>query len=159
MPGIWAGSERSQNVKREDIPRDKKGNVKYPIIVVERGNVNKDLQKKAFPYAAVDPRGDLIVFVREDGAPWRSVFISQGKAAASAAFMQPSGKLAEGGPNPIHQGLMAMLGGRMIPGQGGLPVYDGQTIIGAVGVSGGTPEEDEIIASAGISHAGLKASS
>ena len=52
-----------------------------------------------------------------------------------------------------------MLGGRMIPGQGGLPVYDGQTIIGAVGVSGGTPQEDEIIASAGISHAGLKASS
>ena len=54
------------------------------------------------------------MFVREDGAQ-RSVFISQGKAAASAAFMQPSSKLAEGGPNPIHQGLMAMLGGRMIP--------------------------------------------
>ena len=112
-----------------------------------------------FCISIVAPRGDLIVFVREDGAPWRSVFISQGKAAASAAFMQSSGKLAEGGPNPIHQGLMSMLGGRMIPGQGGLPVYDGQTIIGAVGVSGGTPQEDEIIASAGISHAGLKSSS
>ena len=112
-----------------------------------------------FCICVVDPRGDLISFIREDGSPWRSVFISQGKAAASAAFMQPSGKLAEGGPNPSHQGLMAMLGGRMIPGQGGLPVYDGQTIIGAVGVSGGTPQEDEIIASAGISHAGLKASS
>ena len=36
-----------------------------------------------------------------------------------------------------------MLGGRMIPGQGGLPVYEGDTIIGAVGVSGGTPQEDE----------------
>ncbi len=112
-----------------------------------------------FCISIVDPRGDLIMFVREDGAPWRSVFISQGKAAASAAFMQSSGKLAEGGPNPIHQGLMSMLGGRMIPGQGGLPVYDGQAIIGAVGVSGGTPQEDEIIASAGISHAGLKSSS
>ena len=112
-----------------------------------------------FCISIVDPRGDLIMFVREDGAPWRSVFISQGKAAASAAFMQSSGKLAEGGPNPIHKGLMSMLGGRMIPGQGGLPVYDGQTIIGAVGVSGGTPQEDEIIASAGISHAGLKSSS
>ena len=112
-----------------------------------------------FCISIVDPRGDLIMFVREDGAPWRSVFISQGKAAASAAFMQSSGKLAEGRPNPNHQGRMSMLGGRMIPGQGGLPVYDGQTIIGAVGVSGGTPEEDEIIASAGISHAGLKASS
>ena len=43
------------------------------------------------------------MFVREDGAPWRSVFISQGKAAASAAFMQPSGKLARRWSNPIHQ--------------------------------------------------------
>jgi len=59
VPVIWAGAERSQNVKREDILRDEKGNVKYPIIVIERGNINKDLQKKAFPYAAVDPLGDL----------------------------------------------------------------------------------------------------
>jgi len=59
VPVIWAGAERAQNVKREDIPRDKKGNVKYPIIVIERGNINKDLQKRAFPYAAVDPQGDL----------------------------------------------------------------------------------------------------
>ena len=46
----------------------------------------------------------------------------------------------------------------MIPGQGGLPVYDGQTIIGAVGVSGGTPQEDEEVASAGINYAGLSVS-
>jgi len=123
------------------------------------GAQNKSSELSAnFCISIVDPRGDLVVFIRENGAPWRSVFISQGKAVASAAFMQPSGKLAEGGPNPIHQGLMAMLGGRMIPGQGGLPVYDGQTIIGAVGVSGGTPQEDEEVASAGINYAGLSVS-
>jgi uncharacterized protein GlcG (DUF336 family) len=108
-----------------------------------------------FCICVVDPRGDLITFIREDGAPWRSVFISQGKAAASAAFMQPSGKLTEGGLSPVHQGLMGMLGGRMIPWQGALPVYEGQTIIGAVGVSGGPPQEDEQIALAGIIHAGF----
>ena len=108
-----------------------------------------------FCICVVDPRGDLISFIREDGSPWRSVFISQGKAAASAAFMQPSGKLAEGGPSPIHQGLMGMLGGRMIPGQGALPVYEGKTIIGAVGVSGGPSQEDEQVALAGITHAGF----
>ena len=59
VPVIWAGAERAQNIKREDIPRDKKGNVKYPVIVIERGNISKDLSKKSFPYAAVDPRGDL----------------------------------------------------------------------------------------------------
>ena len=31
-----------------------------------------------FCICVVDPRGDLITFIREDGAPWRSVFISQG---------------------------------------------------------------------------------
>ena len=123
------------------------------------GAQNKSSELSAnFCISIVDPRGDLVLFIREDEAPWRSVFISQGKAAASAAFMQPSGNLAEGGPNPIHQVLMAMLGGRMIPGQGGLPVYDGQTIIGAVGVSGGTPQEDEEVASAGINYAGLSVS-
>ena len=59
VPVIWAGAERAQNVKREDIPRDKKGNVKYPIVIVERGKISKDLEKKAFPFAAVDPMGDL----------------------------------------------------------------------------------------------------
>jgi glc operon protein GlcG len=111
-----------------------------------------------FCICVLDPRGDLITFIREDGAPWRSVFISQGKAAASAAFMQPSGKLAENGPSPIHQGLMGMLGGRMIPGQGALPVYDGDTIIGVVGCSGGPSQEDEEVALAGITHAGFKSS-
>ena len=44
----------------------------------------------------------------------------------------------------------------MIPGQGALPVYDGDEIIGAVGVSGGPPAEDEQVALAGINHAGYK---
>ena len=126
--------------------------------IIEGAQKKSNEMKSNFCVSIVDPRGDLITFIREDGAPWRSVYISQGKAAASAAFMQPSGKLAEGGLNPIHQGFMGMLGGRMIPGQGGLPVYKENEIIGAVGVSGGTPQEDEEIAYAGINHAGCKTS-
>ena len=60
VPVIWAGQERSNNIKRDDIKRDKKGNVIYPVIVVERTNIVKDLQNaKSIPYAAIDPRGDL----------------------------------------------------------------------------------------------------
>ncbi|MBA31299.1 MAG: DNA polymerase III subunit delta' [Chloroflexi bacterium] len=126
--------------------------------IIEGAQKKSSELKSNFCISVVDPRGDLITFIREDGAPWRSVYISQGKAAASAAFMQPSGKLAENGPNPIHQGLMSMLGGRMIPGQGALPVFYEEEIIGAVGVSGGTPQEDEEIALAGIKYAGYKVS-
>ena len=110
-----------------------------------------------FCISVVDPRGDLVAMVKEDNTPWRSIFISQGKAAASAAFMRPSSALAENAGSPIQQGLMAMLGGRMIPGQGALPIYDEDGVIGAVGVSGGPSKEDEEVALAGIIYAGLKA--
>ena len=53
---------------------------------------------------------------------------------------------------------MAMEGGHMIPGQGALPVFRNGEIIGAVGGSGGTAQEDEDCARAGIEAAGFSAS-
>ena len=46
---VWAGAERAHSVKREDIERVKRGDVVYPIIVVERGSIVKDLAKKVMP--------------------------------------------------------------------------------------------------------------
>ncbi len=111
-----------------------------------------------FCVSVVDPRGDLIAFIRQDGAPWRSVFISQGKAAASAAWGRASGELADNAQSPVSRGLMTMLDGRMIPGQGALPVFRGGELIGAVGGSGGPSQEDEDVCRAGIEHAGFKTS-
>jgi len=54
VPVIWAGAERAHSAKREDIERTKRGDVVYPIIVIERGNIVKDLAKKVLPYAALD---------------------------------------------------------------------------------------------------------
>ena len=105
--------------------------------------------------AVVDPRGDLIAMIRQDGAPWRSVFICQGKAVASVAWLRPSGELTDNAQSPVSRGLMAMLDGRMIPGQGALPVYRNGEIIGAVGASGGASQQDEDVARAGIEAVGL----
>ncbi len=105
--------------------------------------------------AVVDPRGDLITMIRQDGAPWRSVFICQGKAVASVAWMRPSGELTDLAQSPVQRGLMTMLDGRMIPGQGALPVYRDGELVGAVGCSGGAAEEDEAVAQAGIDSIGL----
>ena len=105
--------------------------------------------------AVVDSRGDLMAMFRMDGAPWRSVYICQGKAAAAAAWGRSSADLAENAQSPVSRGLMAILGGRMIPGQGALPVYRNGELIGAVGGSGGTSQEDEDAARAGIVAAGL----
>jgi uncharacterized protein GlcG (DUF336 family) len=52
---------------------------------------------------------------------------------------------------------MAMEGGHMIPGQGALPVYRNGELVGAVGGSGGTAQQDEDAARAGIEAIGLSA--
>ena len=100
--------------------------------------------------AVVDDRGDLITMFRGDGAPWRTPRICQAKAVASAAFGRSSKDMADNAMSPVLRGLMAMEEGRMIPGQGALPVFKGDELVGAVGGSGGTAQEDEDAARAGI---------
>jgi uncharacterized protein GlcG (DUF336 family) len=101
--------------------------------------------------AVLDPRGDLIALHRLDGALWRTVPISQGKAAASAAWDVPSGELKERWHQPVVRALSMMEHGRLIPWQGALPIRrpDG-TMIGAIGVSGASSADDEAIAAAGL---------
>ncbi len=105
--------------------------------------------------AVVDARGDIKAMIRQDGAPWRSVYIGPGKAVAAAAWGRPSGDLTDAAQSPVSRGLMAMLDGRMIPGQGALPVFKDGEMVGAVGASGGASQDDEAVARAGIEAAGL----
>ena len=108
--------------------------------------------------SVVDPRGDLIAMFRTDGASWRTPAISRAKAVAAACFGRASGELTDNALSPVFRGLMAMEGGHMIPGQGALPVYRDGEVAGAVGGSGGTSQEDEDAALAGIESIGLTAS-
>ncbi|HAA94232.1 MAG TPA: hypothetical protein DCE26_00890 [Dehalococcoidia bacterium] len=105
--------------------------------------------------SVVDPRGDLITMFRMDGAPWRTPAVSRAKAVSSASFEVPSGSLTDNAQAPIFRGFMAMEGGHMIPGQGALPIFKNGEIVGAVGGSGGTAQEDEDCSRAGIVAAGL----
>ena len=107
--------------------------------------------------SVVDPRGDLIGMFRTDGASWRTPPISRAKAVAASCFGRPSGELTENALAPVFRGLMAMEGGHMIPGQGALPVYRDGELVGAVGGSGGTAQEDEDASMAGIQALGLSA--
>ena len=107
--------------------------------------------------SVVDARGDLITMMRTDGASWRTPAISRAKAVAASCFGRASGELTENAMAPVFRGLMAMEGGHMIPGQGALPVFKNGELVGAVGGSGGTAQEDEDSALAGIQAAGLSA--
>ena len=100
--------------------------------------------------AVCDGGGRLIAFQRMDGAMWAAVYGSQGKAAASAAFGWPSGDLTERADHPTFRGIVAADGGRMILGIGAVPIRRDGLIIGACGVGGGTGEQDEECARAGV---------
>jgi glc operon protein GlcG len=99
--------------------------------------------------AVCDAGGRLVAFQRTDGAIWASVFGSQGKAMASAAFGRPSGDLTERADHPTLRGIVAAEGGHMMLGQGAVPLVRDGAVVGACGVGGGTAQEDEDCARAG----------
>ena len=100
--------------------------------------------------AVCDAGGRLMAFNRMDGAIWGSVYGSQGKAIASAAFARPSGELAERAGSPIIQGIAAAEGGHLIASQGAVPIMRNGVVEGACGVGGGTAQQDEDCARAGV---------
>ncbi|WP_372716555.1 heme-binding protein [Immundisolibacter sp.] len=109
--------------------------------------------------AVMDRGGNLLAFARDPGAPFHSSQIAQDKATTSAGFGLPTKQwwpVLEGMNSP---GLLAGIAAvpRMVVFGGGVPVYLGSDCIAGVGVSGGSEEEDEICARAGLAAAGLVA--
>lgn len=100
--------------------------------------------------AVCDAGGRLVAFQRMDNAIWASTFGSQGKAIASAAFGRPSGELAERASHPTPAGIAAAEGSHMIMGQGAVPIIRNGVVAGACGVGGGTGQQDEDCARAGV---------
>lgn len=105
--------------------------------------------------AVVDDGGHLLAFARMDGARPASGSTAMTKAVTAATFRQETGPLpAKGEPDILLslsiQNAAAASGGRITTLKGGVPiVIDGQ-VIGAVGVGGGSGEQDAEVAKAGI---------
>ena len=100
--------------------------------------------------AVCDSGSRLIAFGRMDNAIWASVYGSQGKAIASAAFGRTSGEMQARADQPTPRGIAAAEGGHMIMGQGAVPIIRNGVVEGACGVGGGTSQEDEDCARAGV---------
>ncbi len=96
--------------------------------------------------AVVDDGGYLLVLERLDDTQVASVEVGIAKARTAAIFRRPS-KVFE---DQVREGRVAALG---LPGaaplQGGIPIIFEGKVIGAIGVSGNTPQEDEDIAKVG----------
>jgi uncharacterized protein GlcG (DUF336 family) len=95
--------------------------------------------------AVMDPAGHLLAFGRMDGAAWVSAEVAQGKAWTAAAYGMPSaGQKAKMEPMPIFAtAITTMTSGRFTPQTGAVPVYRDGTLLGAVGASGGSGDQDE----------------
>jgi uncharacterized protein GlcG (DUF336 family) len=104
--------------------------------------------------AVVDQAGNLKAFARMDGAPLLSSRIAQDKAWTAAAFGLPTHRwwdLVKDEP-PLLHGIVKT--DRLIIFGGGVPLRSGGGVVGGIGVSGGSAEQDREIAEAGAAVVG-----
>lgn len=104
------------------------------------------------PYnvAVVDAGGALVAFTRQDGALEGSIDLAIGKAKTARMFDKTTAHLAElAQPGAPLFGIDQTNGGHVVIFGGGLPVIVDDSIIGAIGASAGSVEQDIAVASAG----------
>src|SRR5579883_445777 len=97
--------------------------------------------------AVADSGGNLVAFQRMDGAMLASIQIAQHKARAAATFRRPT-KVFEDGIQLMHLNYLLAFDG-IIASRGGIPLIEQGKIIGAIGCSGGTDSQDEVVSEAG----------
>lgn len=99
--------------------------------------------------AITEPSGDLVYFEKMDNTQFGSINIALGKARTAAKFKRPSKvfqDLIAKGDNFTY--LLGLEGA--MPVQGGLPIVVDGKIVGAIGLSGGTGDQDSQCAQAGL---------
>ncbi len=120
--------ERAQAVLQAAVEEAKKRNWKMNLSVADSG-------------------GNLVAFQRMDGAMLASIQIAEHKAKAAVTFRRPT-KVFEDGIQVMHLNYLLAFDG-MIASRGGIPLIDQGLIIGAIGSSGGTDSQDEVVSEAG----------
>jgi glc operon protein GlcG len=99
--------------------------------------------------AVVDTAGQLITFSRMDNTQTGSIGVSQDKASSAAMFRRPTKAFQDavaGGGAGLR--VLTLRGANAV--EGGVPLVVDGKIIGAIGVSGGSAEQDGVVAKAGV---------
>jgi uncharacterized protein GlcG (DUF336 family)/mannose-6-phosphate isomerase-like protein (cupin superfamily) len=96
--------------------------------------------------AVVDPWGELVALRRTEGAQIASSRVALDKARTAAIFVRPSREMEEQVTNG-RLGALALHGASCLTG--GIPLKVGDQVVGAIGTSGETPDEDESVSIAG----------
>ncbi len=114
--------------------------------------VNKALQmQKAAVIAVADSHGELMVFARMDGAPVSSIRIAANKAWTAARERKPTKDIGDKVRHPERGHDIAYYGdARFVGWGGGLPILKDGEVVGAIGVSGLSADEDTALAALGV---------
>lgn len=103
--------------------------------------------------AVVDEAGHLMHFARIDGTQTGSIDVAIAKAKTAAAFKRPTKIFEEAAKT---RPALVTLSPTAVMIEGGVPIFVGQQLVGAVGVSGATSQQDGVVAEAGIAALELK---
>lgn len=109
--------------------------------------------------AVLDAGGHLLAFAREDGASPGRFEIAHGKAYGAVMLGMPgSAQMARAEAQGYFMAAVnGAFGGKVVPVPGGVLVMQGDAVVGAVGVTGDTSDNDAAVAVAGIEAAGFGA--
>src|SRR6478736_4892085 len=126
------------------------------VLLADAQRVIAAAQKKAMEIgqpmniAVADGGGNLVSHVRMDGAWIGSIDISINKAFTARAFDIETAQLGENSqPGQQFFGIHGSNHGRVMIFAGGIPLRRGGSVVGAIGVSGGSGEQDQTVATAG----------
>lgn len=110
----------------------------------------------AMSFAVVDSAGNPVALTRMDGARWLTAGVAQSKAFTSATLRRTSKEVAElAQTRPLLFSSIASLAGRpLLLAGGGLPLIIKGELLGGVGASGGTEDQDAECARAGLTAIG-----
>lgn len=95
--------------------------------------------------SVVDEGGNLLGFIRMDGAFLHSIHTSYSKAYTAVSIRRPTGNF----PPPVSEEISSITNGRFTNLKGGMPIVIDGKVVGAVGSGSGTGEQDEMVSRAG----------
>ena len=122
------------------------------LACIRAGEQEAARQGLKLSFAVVDAGGHLVASQRMDGAPWITPEVALGKAWTAAAWGTPSAAQGEK-MKELHafsSAISTATHGRFTPQIGGLPILDGDELIGAMGASGASGAEDEAVVRAAL---------
>lgn len=103
--------------------------------------------------AVVDTAGHLVAFEKMDNTQTASINVAQDKAVSAATYRRPTKAFQDGlAAGGAGLRILTLRGATAV--EGGIPLTEGGRIVGAIGVSGGSSEQDGVVAAGGVAAMG-----